>query len=179
MGVPVAKTQGMKTGVAGDSDLEEMSTGNGTPFSSTKPLWRRASPREGSPLSAISAHLSRSLPQDRQRACRRACHAEATSPPQIRASDQSRRRHRQRSATTQSRTASARGLRREPGLLSFRTWLATYKDAMCNKRHKHDGMHDCVEGSRAHGDREGHNAHPSHAQSMKHQAAARSLSACG
>ena len=34
-------------------------------------------------------------------------------------------------------------------ILSFRTWLATYKDAMRNERHKHDGMHDRVEGNRA------------------------------
>jgi len=50
---------------------------------------------------------------------------------------------------------------------------------MPNERHKHGGMDDRAEGNRAQDDRGGHDAHPSHAWRMKHQAASRSLSACG
>jgi hypothetical protein len=102
-----------------------------------------------SPLSAISAYLSRSLPQDRRRACRCACRADATAPHQIHAADQPRRRHRRRSAMTHSRRHPREGSAARRSLLSFRTGLATYKDAMRNERHKHDGMHDRVEGNRA------------------------------
>jgi len=74
------------------SDLEATSTGDETRFSSTRPLRRRAlSAARGSPLSAIWAHVRRSLPQDRQRAYRRACRAENLAH-QIHATDQLRRR---------------------------------------------------------------------------------------
>lgn len=115
MGVPVAKTRGMKTGAPGHSisRLRAQATRRGGPqqgpFGAPHPRARR------SPLSAMSVPLSRSLPQDRQCACRRARHADASSPHHIHAADQPEGCDRQRSAITQSRTALARGLRREAG----------------------------------------------------------------
>ena len=178
MGVPVAKTQGMKTGASGHSDLQATSTGNETRFSSTGPLRRSASPRDG-----IAALRNGRICRGRYRKIanepsRRACRADATSPHQIMPPINLG------GAIASDLPPIANGIRekappRGGASFLFERGLRPTKSPRATSA---TSMMECTTTWRAIAHRAirgWHDAHPSHARRMKHQAASRSLSACG